>query len=197
MLTIPTVEVRWFEEGTIPAVVKNWFYQDCPGEPLGFPEQRKDLYLYLPNCEVVSFKLRQEKLELKWRKAEFGTRQFGKAKVNYWEGKLEQWFKCSYEDLTPLKIDYDYAEGLAAKSWIEVKKIRWQRSYQDVACELTQLTVSDRIWWTIGLEMEQNKTNNSDYFENIVSEIGITYRGPQLAADKSYGYPAWCKDRVK
>jgi outer membrane phospholipase A len=92
-------------------------------------------------------------------------------------------------------LNINYAEGLAGKSWIEVKKVRWQRSYRDVACELTQLTASDRFWWTIGLEMEQNQTNNGDYFENIVSEIAITYRGPQLLADKSYGYPTWCDDK--
>jgi hypothetical protein len=193
MLTFPTIEVRWFEPGIIPTAVKNWFEQNCLGKPLDFPEQREDLYLHLPNCEIVNLKLRQEKLELKWRKVELETKKFGKTNLVNWEGKLEQWVKCSYEDLTPIKIDY--AEKLAAKAWIEVKKVRWQRTYQNVACELTQLTVRDRFWWTIGLEMEENQTNNSDYFIKVVSKISQTYEGPQLLANKSYGYPTWCKNK--
>lgn len=70
-LTRPTLEVRWFELGTLPAEVKSWFCEDCPGELLRASEERKDLYFRIPKCEVLSFKLRQKNLELKLRRAEY------------------------------------------------------------------------------------------------------------------------------
>jgi hypothetical protein len=74
-LIYPTLEVRWFESGTLPQEVKTWFCNDCPGELLGLPEEREDLYLRVPKCEALGFKIRQNNLELKLRRAEFNTVQ--------------------------------------------------------------------------------------------------------------------------
>ncbi|WP_235526439.1 hypothetical protein [Nostoc piscinale] len=81
MLT--TIEVRWFYPGTIPTEIEEWFPQNCS------PEKREDWYLYAPKCDYWGIKLRQERLEVKWRKAELGVLNVGELI----EGRVEKWGK--------------------------------------------------------------------------------------------------------
>jgi hypothetical protein len=55
---LSTLELRWFSHGTLPTEVKHWFSTDCPGKLLGSPEEREDLYLYIPECDELNIKLR-------------------------------------------------------------------------------------------------------------------------------------------
>lgn len=192
-LTRPTLEVRWFESGTLPAEVKSWFCEDCPGELLRASEERKDLYLRIPKCEALSFKLRQENLELKLRRAELGIRQFGEInetakKTFVWEGKIEKWQKFSLK--SPAWLDNAFT-GIKKENWIAVKKVRSQRQYRGVLYELTQLESCDRAWWSIAFEMAEQEAMDRDRFENAVSRVSQNYPGSLLSADKSYAYPSW------
>lgn len=192
-LIYPTLEVRWFESGTLPIQVKNWFCEACPGEWLSLSEERQDLYLRLPRWEAVSFKIRQGNLELKLRQAELGIRQFSEVnktaqKTDFWAGKLEKWRKFSLRGSVWLNAALTGVRK--EKLWVAVKKVRWQRRYQGILYELTQLEISDRACWSIAFEMPQQEARETNHFENVVSRVSQNYPGSLLTANKSYAYPS-------
>ncbi|AFZ16220.1 hypothetical protein [Allocoleopsis franciscana] len=192
MLT--TLELRWFVRGTPANEVEHWFNVDCPGKLLGSPEKREDLYLYTPECDYLNIKLRQGRLEVKWRKAELGILQLGEC----WEGKAEKWLKWICDDSDQQSMIP--ANVVEEKAWVGVKKVRSQRHYQGVTYELTQLSVRNEVWWSIALEMFVPEGNRNDsslgvqvdpHFQEIVSQVSQTYRGPKLECDRSFAYPTW------
>jgi hypothetical protein len=192
MLT--TLELRWFVRGTPTNEVEHWFNVDCPGELLGSPEEREDLYLYTPECDYLNIKLRQGSLEVKWRKAELGILGFG----DCGQGKAEKWLKWVCQDSDQQSMMP--ANVVGEKAWVGVKKMRSQRHYQGMTYELTQLSVTNDVWWSIALEMviPERHTRDSrkavqavDRFEAIVSQVSQTYRGPTLECDRSFAYPTW------
>ena len=195
MLT--TLEVRWFEPGMPPAAVERWFSVDCPGELLGPPEEREDLYLYPPEIEALNIKLRQGNLELKWRQAELGTRKFCPTKGTgenaiCWEGKIEKWLKWIEPDSMPQNLLSP--EVVKGKPWLAVKKVRRQRLYCGIRCELTQLGISNHSWWSIAFEMTEAGAKGLESFEQVVNRVSETYRGPKLLAAHSYAYPRWLQE---
>ncbi|HEY9726099.1 MAG TPA: hypothetical protein V6D50_06585 [Chroococcales cyanobacterium] len=183
MLT--TLEVRWFARGQPPTEVEHWFNADCPGELMRTPEEREDLYLYTPRCDYLNIKLRQGSLDVKWRKAQLGVRQFSKC----WEGQVEQWLKWTCKD--PDSQTMMPAEVMGKGPWISVKKVRLQRQYQAVSYELTQLNVMDDDWWSMGFEAAIEQGEQFESFERVVTQVSQTYRGPELSTEHSYAYPAW------
>jgi len=181
-----TLELRWFNRGNLPKQVNDWFTTDCPGETLGSPETREDTYLYIPDCPYLNIKFRQGSLEVKWRKAELGIRQFSR----HWEGGIEQWIKWSCQDSTSESLMPQ--GGLTQGSWVSVNKARSQRFYQEITYELTQLTVNNENWWTIAFEaLVDVDTMNLEEFEQGVREIGQTYQGLPLKNYQSCAYPSW------
>lgn len=182
---IKTIEIRWFESGELPAQVKDWFKLNCLGELQGSPEEREDLYLYLPQCHVISLKRRQERLELKWRKDELGILSFG----NAWQGIVERWLKLSHQDSVPLNV-ISMAVG-EEKTWVAVKKVRWQRLYQGINCELSQLTIQEQPWWSIAFEMIEQEANQEESFAQAINSMSQTYHESALTSAQSYGYPGW------
>lgn len=183
MLT--TLELRWFYPGIRPLEVEQWFNNDCPGELLGLPEEREDWYLYTPDCPYLNLKLRQGSLEVKWRKRELGRFRFG----NFWEGTVEEWLKWSCDDPAQEIIVPGDSEG--KRSWVGVRKVRSQRLYQDIACELTQLTVRNQAWWTVAFELQGEAASQLDQFNHIIGWISQTYQGLELQLENSYAYPTW------
>lgn len=113
MLT--TAELRWFNRGTLPSETSHWF--DCLGEALAPPEERVDLYLYLPGCDYLGIKLRQGRLEIKWRQAELEIVRFG----DRVEGKAEKWGKWLCED--PTAQSFQTTDVVGEKAWVSVKKV--------------------------------------------------------------------------
>ena len=183
MLT--TLELRWFSHGTPSLEVEQWFSANCPGELLGLPEEREDLYLCTPECEYLNIKLRQGSLEVKWRKSELGILRFG----NCWEGKVEQWQKWICEDPTAQSIIP--AEVVGKGPWVGVKKKRSQRRYQGISYELTQLSVKNDDWWSIAFEMAGEDAKQISKFEGVVNQVSKTYRGLELTVSDSHAYPHW------
>lgn len=183
MLVTPTIEIRWFDSGSLPPKLKQWFNKDCPGSILGeFPETRIDLYLVIPESDRLSLKLRQGKLlELKLRQKELGSRQFA------WEGKVERWTKWSYEDISPLSI----MDIPATKTWYEVKKTRWQRFQNGIYLEITQLYVNNNPWWSIAFEILEDGTNDFDCFCDTVNSVSQSCPELDLSLENSYAYPRW------
>lgn len=94
MLT--TYELRWFSPGMIPESIETWFKQNCLIDSMQLPEKREDVYLYSPKSDFLGIKIRQGRLEVKWRKAELGAVRFG----DFVEGKVEKWGKWLCSDAT-------------------------------------------------------------------------------------------------
>ena len=109
MLT--TAELRWFARGSLPAEIEHWFEQDQLGDHLAPAEEREDVYLYLPGCDYLGIKMRQGRLEIKWRKAELGVVGF----EDRVEGKAEKWVKWTYRGAKLQQPD-----SFAYPSWLSV-----------------------------------------------------------------------------
>ncbi len=199
MLT--TTELRWFKLGTLPKEILQWFQQDHLGD-LAPPEEREDVYLYTPRCEYMGIKLRQGRLEIKWRKAELGNLRFG----DQVEGKVEKWGKWLCEDPTQQSFQ---PQDVVGKSWVRVKKVRSQRKYQVISggsivavsvnqsieqgcnVEITQLSVNGNDWWSLAFEAFGEDDYLSDNLKAVASDMFKNYQGFQLQPQDSFAYPRW------
>ncbi|PSO66255.1 MAG: hypothetical protein BRC41_01550 [Cyanobacteria bacterium QH_9_48_43] len=182
-----TLELRWFKRGTPSAEVQDWFSHRCLGKLLGTAEEREDWYL-TPQCEYLNLKVREGRLDIKWRKAELGIHRFG----NAWVGKMEKWAKWSCEYSTAESFFPTMAE---TEPWMRVKKVRQQRrvpltSSQGCNVELTQLTVEGNAWWSLAFEAAEDNWNKSN-LADIASQVSQTYQELELQAEDSYAYPYW------
>lgn len=190
MLT--SLEIRWFRAGKLPEAIFNWFGQNELGGKLQAPEAREDVYLFSPGCEYLGIKLRQGRLEIKWRNAELGIVRLGEGI----EGKLEKWGKWMCED--PSLESFRPEVVVGQSSWVSVKKVRilrkaslTQRLYDGCAIELTQLSVKGNDWWSLAFETVGAEDNKLEQLKNIASQAFQTYNGSQLQAQDSYAYPTW------
>ena len=200
-----TLEVRWFQKGTPPAIVQHWFHSECPGKLLTpEAETREDLYAYgnleryldqfakfipnLANYEEINLKLRENNLELKLRQQQLGIQTFThQSDRAFWSGSVEQWCKFDRQQLQDAALDLDLAET----DWISVNKKRWQKSDRGVESELTQLETKDSAWWSIAFEMKADDIRAESRFTEAVKRAARTYCGPKLLADDSYSYVDW------
>lgn len=198
-----TAELRWFYRGTLPEEVLQWFQQDQLGDHLAPSEEREDLYLYSPGCDYLGIKLRQGRLEIKWRKAELGVLYFG----DRVEGKAEKWGKWLCED--PTTESFQPTAVVGQKAWVGVKKVRSQRQYQvlpvesltavpvnesiEQGCsvELTQLDINGNTWWSLAFEAFGEDDCLMDNLQAVASRVFKSDRGPKLQAEDSYAYPNW------
>lgn len=183
MLT--SLELRWFLAGKLPQEILSWFEQDDLGGQLQLSETREDLYLYSPDMEYMGIKLRQGRLEIKWRQAELGVEQFAERV----EGKLEKWGKWLCED--PTGESFQPINVVDKGSWISVKKERSQRLCDLCAVELTRLHIQEDDWWSFAFETVGADSIIMDELQTIASSVFKTYSGLELQAEDSYAYPRW------
>lgn len=194
MLT--SAELRWFKRGALPQEIAQWFQQ----AGVAPPEEREDVYLYVPENDYMGLKLRQGRLEIKWRKAQLGILRFGDAV----EGKAEKWGKWLCEDPSQESFQLQDITG----TWVRVKKKRFQRRYQvfgalikavgvnesiDQGCnvELTQLRINNNDWWSIAFEAFGKDERLMDSLKSVASEVFQADHGLELLAKDSYAYPSW------
>ncbi|MBE9208486.1 hypothetical protein IQ244_18495 [Nostoc sp. LEGE 06077] len=195
MLT--TIELRWFYPGQIPTEIEQWFPQNCSRE------KREDWYLYAPACDYLGIKLRQERLEVKWRKAELGVLCFGELI----EGKAEKWSKWMCSDSTGESFQPSMVFGNSV--WVNVQKVRRLQSYKifpnssvqavssnesiDNGCsvEITQLLIQEQTWWSLALEAVGEYIHLQENLYLMASCVFNNYRGTKLIAANSYAYPHW------
>jgi len=180
-----SLEIRWFCAGKLPQAISSWFQQDELGGQLQPLEEREDVYLYSPGCEYLGIKLRQGRLEVKWRQAELGIVRLGEQV----EGKLEKWGKWLCEDPTAESFKLEAVVG--QKSWVSVMKVRSQRLYDSCSVELTQLSIKGNDWWSLGFETVGAEANQMEKLQTIASLVFKTYEGAELLAQDSYAYPKW------
>ncbi len=201
MLT--SAELRWFSRGTLPTEISRWFELDDFGDRLAPPEEREDLYLYSEGCDYLGIKLRQGRLEVKWRQAELGSVIFG----DRVEGKAEKWGKWLCED--PTAKSFQPATVVGEKAWVGIKKVRSHRQYQvlpdksliavpvaepiDQGCtvELTELSVGGKAWWSLAFEAFGKDDCLMLHLQTVASYVFKTDSGPKLAVEDSYAYPSW------
>lgn len=190
---LESLELRWFIPGELPSDVSAWFEQDKLGGQLQPPEAREDVYLYVPGCEYMGIKLRQGRLEIKWRQAELEVLSFEKV-----EGKLEKWGKWLCED--PTETSFKPENVLGQRTWVKIGKVRSQRLYDGCALELTQLTIENNTenntWWSLALETLGADTRAREKLQSIFELISKTQITPHLQAQNSYAYPKWI-EKVK
>ena len=184
-LMLTSFEIRWFYPGKLPAAISDWFEQDELGGKLQPPEEREDVYLYSPGCEYLGIKLRQGRLEIKWRNAELDIVRLGEGV----EGKLEKWGKWMCED--PSQESFKPEAVLGKSSWVSVKKVRLQRLYNSCAMEITQLNVKGNDWWSLAFETFGAEASKLEQLRTIATQALESYNGSQLLAQDSYAYPTW------
>lgn len=205
-----SIEMRWFYPGAVPSAVQEWWSGDSLGKPSDAAEEREDLYLYTtPMCEYLNMKLRQGRIEVKWRKAELGLLQFG----DRCQGKLEKWVKWMCEDsasdrITPAAVSSE-------DPWIAVQKKRSQRLYKlshdtpltltpideptDGSCsvEVTTLHLQDSQWWSLAFDVFGEYVSIQAKIQPAIAFIFKNFPDIELNLDRSFGYPKWLSLEAK
>lgn len=196
-----TNELRWFYPGSIPDDIELWFKQNCLLDSLQPPEEREDVYLYSA-CEFLGIKLRQKRLEVKWRTSELSIVGFSECA----EGKVEKWGKWLCESTQEI---FQIKTVVNTPSWVSVKKTRYSQLYRVVAdfppqrvesnegidngcsVELTRLVIRNNAWWSLAFEASGEEPRLMDNLQKTASWVFNSYRGAKLQSADSYAYPGW------
>lgn len=198
----PSMEVRWFYQGTVPAEVAEWFHSGS-SQPEEQPP-RVDYYLCLPEMDGLGIKLREGRLEVKRRQHQHGILRL----CDQAAGVVEHWRKWSFQLLAG---DGELANSLKpVSSWLGVEKGRLLRKhrvaeddrlvpvpveeYPERGCsvELSTLRVEGQDWWSLCFEAFGNESSLRDTLLLVVEQVLTCERLPcPLDAAASYGYPRW------
>ncbi len=198
----PSMEVRWFYQGTVLVEVAKWFHSGTSqAEEQPF---RVDYYLCLEESDGLGIKLREGRLEVKRRQRQHEIRRFCEQAA----GVVEHWRKWSFE--------LSMGEGelsdslLPASSWMGVQKERQLRKYRvegddrlvpvpaeayperGCSVELSSLCVEGQDWWSLCFEAFGDESSLRQTLLLVVEEVLVCERMPfPLDAKASYGYPRW------
>lgn len=198
----PSLEVRWFYEGTVPVQVLEWFHAGKP-TPVEQP-LRVDKYLRLGDTDALGIKLREGRIEIKQRQRQHGVIRFHDRVA----GLAEHWLKWSF---APAEAAADWAGILVpTRSWISVRKERALSRYQIFAdgrsaaasvdeylqqgchLELTRIQAEDQTWWSLAFEAFGDEASLRRNLLTVVEQVFARAQVPfPLAATDSYGYPRW------
>jgi hypothetical protein len=198
----PSMEVRWFYQGTVPAEVAKWFQSGTGRAEAQAP--RVDYYLDLQEMDGLGIKLREGKVEVKRRQRQHGLRRFREQAA----GVVEHWRKWSFE----LSMgEGELSDSLRpVSSWVAVQKERQLRKYRvaederlvpvpaeayperGCSVELSSLCVEGQDWWSLCFEAFGDESSLRQTLLLVVEEV-LTCEGVPfpLDAEASYGYPRW------
>ncbi len=194
MLSISkTLEMRWFNQGKIPANVYQWFIKKNLSQIPSSREYRIDRYFYLPLLDHCSIKIRQGNLECKWRDKCLGYYEFPGLSTNHqYCGFLEKWQKWS--------LDGHYLPGISnfipSFIVIEIEKTRWLYFEKNIQFELCQLKKEQHQWWTFAIEIEKNTATVRPSILQTIQRFLQTYPQNNLSSQKSYAYPQWFQENT-
>lgn len=163
-----SAELRWFWKDTLPEGLNAWFGAERV-EPL-----RTDVYLRDSSQSELGLKRREHRFEVKGLIARLGEVDEGP-----FHGALQLWSKWELEHLR-------FEEQLS------VTKLR--RSLQLEACqlELTQLSVEDQAWWTLGFEASGELASVEQHLRAAIVSA-VKRKPPALPGAICESYPAWLK----
>lgn len=192
MIAKQTLEIRWFIPYSLPKTIYNWFQTDCPGEILANPETRTDYYLLTYNNHLMSLKLRQEQLELKWQQDNLKTIYLKNKdnQANRWQADVERWMKWRNENPLASSLQKEITEPHAKSPWLAVLKKRWQRLHKNVEIEITQITVNHHLFWSLAFEMEDLSECSLKTFSQVIQEVYQTNSQLTLNREQAYAYPS-------
>lgn len=196
----PTLEVRWIRPGTLSPAMIDWF-----GASDGDVERREDVYLVGRHIRGMSVKIRGgSQLDLKVARGTQGILDVkGRA-----AGEMESWQKWAFP------LPSRPAGDAESPEWITVRKVRHIRwfSYADgapferaldgidapwCAVELTDVSVDDEPWWTLGFEA----TGPAEALEGTIDAAAASVFGDripdteELTAADSMSYMDWLRLR--
>ena len=203
----PSLELRWFFKGLVPAEVRSWFTHTVLADRPCKEKSRRDLYFLVRNRDDLGLKLSRGRLELKWCQA---AHPFALSDPRV-DGVAENWVKEEWRGAKELGSCLDLAFGKPnLRGWrVEVHKTRCQRKFQVDArghlsdlvmdrpaeqffkVELTSLAKHDRPWWTLGMEISGEPENLQEIFAAAVQNLLSDHPPLNLHAGQSYGYPRW------
>jgi len=193
-----TAEVRWFNKGSIPPAMMNWFTKIHP--QVWIEAEHTDFYYSLPNDDTTGIKLRANRIEIKKRQAVEKSVRFTPLAIGAIE-TLEKWSIT----LRPAEINFNEIAG--DPIWVEVRKQRNLQRYQLSASlspipvayhrrvpqgftlELSQITTKQERWWTIAFEFYGIANIPITKIQNITREIVNSLPNLQLEPHSSFGYP--------
>jgi len=195
---LESIELRWFFKGVMPKNVVKY----CN---LSFKcriEYRTDYYLELKNCNYLGIKLRDERLEIKWRKNSNDVLKLYNPNMS---GNIESWVRwewvdgASYNDIikfmniqtnSPLiKIDKKRSQKKFIVKNRVLEEIYCNQRDFDCALEITELKINDQMWWSVGFDIF--KGEDKTLFEVMIKDHGIQDLMLKFDVDNSFGYPEW------
>ena len=200
-----TAEVRWFEKGSIPPAMMNWFTQIHPR--VWTAAEQTNYYYSLPNDDAIGIKLRQNRIEIKKRQAVEKSVRFTPLVT----GAIETWEKWSVA-LCPVEINFDEIDTDAI--WVGVHKRRNLQRYrltellapipvayrrrvpQGFSLELSQITVRHKDWWTIAFEFYGIEKIKRNEIKDIIGKIFTSVPDLRLTSNSSYGYPQFLNRHI-
>lgn len=195
---LESTEIRWFFEGTLPHEIKENFKNN---ESKNSIENRIDYYLVLKDTDYVGIKLRNSRLEIKWRRKIFQF-NFPESEI---EGKIENWTRWEWNDKASFLEIESIFKNNESNPWVKVNKKRMQRKFDiyegkietispgelhaDFAMEITELIANSQTWWSFSLDSLTGK--DILYFSEIIENQIPDHSQMNLKKEWSYGYPQW------
>jgi hypothetical protein len=214
-------ELRWFFQGEMPQVVKSWFENMHETRYIIHENSREDHQLLSSKaCENIGIKIREERLELKWRKQ---SEPFSLSDNNKIVGTAENWLKWVWVSDQRRKDEYQsMLLGPPKGPTVKIIKKRDVRIYQALSSdnrnnknhhyllkalqnrssdgkgcliEITDVAILDRCGWSIAFESFGSE--DPALLQMAANQYLSTYMGPGLTEENSYGYPHWINSVMK
>jgi len=200
-----TAEVRWFNKGSIPPAMMNWFTKIHP--QVWIEAEHTDFYYSLPNDDTIGIKLRENRIEIKKQQAVEKSVRFTPLAI----GAIETWEKWSIA-LRPAEINFD--EIAADAIWVGIRKQRNLQRYrlteslapipiayhrrvpQGLTLELSQITIRREPWWTIAFEFYGIEKIKRNEIKDIIGRIFTSLPDLLLDLDSSSGYPQFLNRHI-
>jgi hypothetical protein len=191
----PTMEVRWFRPGEIPAAIQEWF-QRCKGEPEE-QQPRVDYYFHSAADDSLGIKLREGRLEVKRRRRRLGIVHFHERVA----GQVEHWRKWGFA--YDIERDGPWPSGFYVKKDRSLYRYRLAKDREIEAVsspaqlgpgcelELTQVSARGQTWWTLAFEAYGHEVTIHDILFLTVHHLFAANAPPTLDPRDSYGYPRW------
>ncbi len=196
---LESTELRWFYEDHLPLNLDKVFKSLKLQSNY---EVRSDYYLLIKNCDYIGIKLRNSRLEIKWRKYD---QLFDLSKLNI-SGKIEHWIRWEWNDIQPFKDIVQFLQINKVDPWVKINKKRLQKKFNiqnktlieiasneqssDCAMEITELRVNNQIWWSVGFDSFTSH-NRITFIKQIIETQLVDQFQIKLQLEQSYGYPKW------
>lgn len=163
-----TAELRWFWKEKPPEGLNAWFGAERV-EPL-----RTDVYLRDPSQDELGLKRRDRAFEVKGLVAQLTSLDEGP-----FGGVIELWSKWELGHRR-------FEEQLA------VTRLRRTQKLPECQFELTQLSVQDQAWWTLGFEALGTLDSAERNLRAAIATVAKR-RPPPLTDGTCESYPEWLR----